>query len=207
MTNLPQVFNGHQVRSIFKDDEPVWVAKDVCAVLGLKNHSQAIKKLDDDEKDGVTLNDPMGRPQQFTVVNESGLYHLIVRSDKPVAKEFRRWITHEVLPAIRKSGNYGVADTLHLVESVAEPLKKENEELKSKVIALLEEKIARQEEEIREVKKAKTKPRFIKRWTILEKAEVMRLRESGMMPKEISERFGVTASAISDLILRMRGLK
>jgi prophage antirepressor-like protein len=141
----------------------------------------------------------------MTVINESGLYTLILRSNKPIAKELRRWVTHEVLPAIRKSGNYGVADTRHLVESVAEPLKKENEELKSKVIALLEEKIERQSKELREVKKARRSRFPRKSWNTLEKAEVMRLYEAGYPPREIAPRFGVSNGAISDLIRKRSG--
>lgn len=88
--------------------EPLWVAKDVCKILGMDNHRQALSRLDDDEKNGVILNDSMGREQTATAVNESGLYSLILSSRKPEAKPFKRWVTHEVLPAIRKTGTYSL---------------------------------------------------------------------------------------------------
>ena len=83
------------------EGEPWFVAADVCRVLGLGNSSQAIAKLDDDEKSGVIISDPHGREQVTRFISESGLYALVLSSRKPEAKAFKRWITHEV---IRKTG-------------------------------------------------------------------------------------------------------
>lgn len=88
--------------------EPLWVAKDICKVLEINNHRDALSRLDDDEKNGVVLTDSMGREQKATAVNESGLYSLILSSRKPEAKPFKRWVTHEVLPTIRKTGSYSL---------------------------------------------------------------------------------------------------
>lgn len=82
------------------------MAKDVCECLELTNTSQTLSYLDDDEK-GITTNDTPGGQQEMSIVSEAGLYSLILRSRKPEAKAFKRWITHEVLPAIRKTGGYG----------------------------------------------------------------------------------------------------
>lgn len=108
MSNLPVAFNfGNQsLRTIDKDGEVWFVAKDVCQVLDITNHNHAVGRLDDDERDGVALNDPMGRPQELTIINESGLYSLVLSSRKAEAKTFKRWVTHDVLPAIRKTGSY-----------------------------------------------------------------------------------------------------
>ena len=85
----------------------VWfVAKDVCYALGIVNHKDALSKLDDDEKRGVDITDPIGRNQVVRAVNESGLYHLIFVSRKPEAKAIRRWVTGTVLPSIRRTGSY-----------------------------------------------------------------------------------------------------
>lgn len=92
---------------IGKDGEPRWVAKDVCEVLGIDNSRQALSRLDDEEKDDVILNDAIGRPQNTAVVSESGLYSLILSSRKSEAKAFKKWVTSEVLPSIRKTGGYG----------------------------------------------------------------------------------------------------
>lgn len=88
------------------EGEPWFVAADVCRALGLGNSSDAIRKLDADEKDGVDLIDPIGRKQNTAIINEPGLYTLVLSSRKPEAKAFKRWITHEVIPAIRKTGGY-----------------------------------------------------------------------------------------------------
>ena len=98
-------FGDSLVRTTMKDGEPWWIARDVCAVLDIKNPRDAVLDLDDDEK-GVAITDTPGGPQEMTTVSESGLYSLIFRSRKPEAKAFRRWVTHEVLPAIRRTGGY-----------------------------------------------------------------------------------------------------
>ncbi|MBK4208911.1 hypothetical protein CHCC20441_3792 [Bacillus licheniformis] len=110
MNQFEKVFNykGNNVRTLTKDCEIWFVAKDVCDVLEIKNSRDAVSRLDDDEKNTVVLTDGIGNPNK-TIVNEPGLYTLILGSRKPEAKMFKRWITHEVLPSIRMNGMY-VAD-------------------------------------------------------------------------------------------------
>ena len=107
MTNALQVFdfNNKTVRIIMQDGEPWWVAKDVCDILGLADTHTALRALDEDEKGRQSLPTPGGE-QEMSVINESGLYTLIIRSNKSEAKQFKRWITHEVIPSIRKTGSY-----------------------------------------------------------------------------------------------------
>ncbi|MCY8083248.1 ORF6C domain-containing protein [Bacillus inaquosorum] len=108
MNQLQQVFNyqDQQVRTVVKDGQPWFVAKDVCNVLNHSNHKVAVSRLDEDEVSKVYLTDSLGRNQKTTVANEAGLYSLILTSNKPEAKQFKRWITHEVIPTIRKTGAY-----------------------------------------------------------------------------------------------------
>jgi prophage antirepressor-like protein len=106
-------FNKKQVRVVMKDGEPWWVAKDVCDILELTNPREAIKPLDDDEKGSVRISDgtsPKGGNPNVNVINESGVYALIIRSNKPEAKRFRKFVTSEVLPAIRKTGEYATPE-------------------------------------------------------------------------------------------------
>lgn len=105
-----QVFNFNEkestpIRVQVINNEPWFVAKDVCQVLGIEKYRDTISRLDEDER-GSVLVDTLGGKQQFTATNESGLYHLIFQSRKPEAKRFRKWVTSEVLPAIRKTGRY-----------------------------------------------------------------------------------------------------
>jgi len=93
------------------DNEPWFVAKDVCDVLEHTNHKVAIQGLDEDEVRKVYLIDNLGRKQETYVINESGMYALIVRSNKSQAKPFRKWVTSEVLPSIRKTGQYKIERT------------------------------------------------------------------------------------------------
>lgn len=93
------------VRAVTLEGEPWFVAADVCRALGLGNSSKAVMPLDDDEK-GITNSNTLGGEQKMVIVSEPGLYSLIVRSRKPEAKAFKRWITHEVIPSIRKTGGY-----------------------------------------------------------------------------------------------------
>jgi anti-repressor protein len=93
------------VRAVTLEGEPWFVAADVCRALGLGNSSMAVLKLDEDEK-GISLIDTLGGEQKLGIVSESGLYALVLSSRKPEAKAFKRWITHEVIPSIRKTGGY-----------------------------------------------------------------------------------------------------
>ena len=110
-TGLQTFFNGNTGVNIgvkMINGESWFVGKDICIALELANHKDALSRLDSDERDGVGITDPMGRNQEVTVVNESGLYHLIFQSRKPEARAFRRWITSEVLPAIHRTGSYSL---------------------------------------------------------------------------------------------------
>lgn len=116
MTNeiVPQVFeNGEfgRLRAMRgQDGEPWFVAKDVCDALGLSNVGQAILNLDDDEKNSITISDgKRGNPNK-AIVSEAGFYKLALKSRKPEAKAFQRWVTHDVLPAIRRDGAYVASD-------------------------------------------------------------------------------------------------
>lgn len=99
-------YKQNEVRMVMQDDGPWWVLADVCKVLGLTTPARVAERLDADEK-GMSLVHTPGGSQQMTIINESGLYSVILRSDKPEAKAFKRWITHEVLPSIRRTGGYG----------------------------------------------------------------------------------------------------
>ena len=108
MNNALQVFNFEKrdIRVVMKDGEPWWVAKDVCDVLEIQNARDAVSALDDDERNTVGISDGNRGNPNMNVINESGLYTLIMRSNKPEAKRFRKWVTSEVLPTIRKHGAY-----------------------------------------------------------------------------------------------------
>lgn len=107
MSNM-QLYQNSQfgkLRVFVIDDQPWFIAKDVCDALDIGNPSQAVTRLDDDEK-GITTNDTPGGNQESITVSEPGLYTLILTSRKPEAKAFKRWITHDVIPAIRRNGVY-----------------------------------------------------------------------------------------------------
>lgn len=100
-------FEGAALRTLTAENgEPWFVAKDVCDVLELSNVGQALARLDDDEKSSITLNDGTPGNPNKAIVSESGLYALVLASRKPEAHEFKRWVTHEVLPQIRRTGGY-----------------------------------------------------------------------------------------------------
>ena len=125
----------YQSRKIRVFNNGWFVATDVCAVLGIVNVSDALRKLDDDEKMTLGLTDShsgsRGGAQSINVINEPGLYSLIMSSRKPEAKKFKRWVTHEVLPSIRKTGLYAVDEVLNnpdMLINALMKLKKEREE-------------------------------------------------------------------------------
>lgn len=105
-----------KIRTLTIDGEPWFVAADVCKALELGNPSMTVERLDADEK-GISSIDTLGGKQRMAIINEPGLYSVILCSRKPEAKAFKRWITHEVIPAIRKYGGYM---TKSLLEQVLE---------------------------------------------------------------------------------------
>ena len=142
---VPQVFDNPEFGQlrIIKDEhgEPWFVAKDVCESLGLSNVGQAIASLDDDEKGSITIDDGTPGNPNKAIITEAGLYSLILRSRKPEAKAFKRWVTHEVLPAIRKDGGYMVAKADETPE-----------ETMARAVLIAQATIERQSKQIEEMK-------------------------------------------------------
>lgn len=117
MTDL-QIFNSPEfgaIRTIEKDGEPWFVGKDVAVVLGYGDTDQALRKHIDDEDKLTRRFDGSGQNRQMTIINESGLYSLVLSSKLPMAKKFKRWVTNEVIPSIRKHGAYMTPETLEKV--------------------------------------------------------------------------------------------
>jgi prophage antirepressor-like protein len=127
-------FSGQDVRVITINDEHWFVGKDVADILGYSNSRKALSDHVDDEDKGVTKSDTLGGSQNITIINESGLYSLILKSKKPEAKQFKRWVTSEVLPTIRKHGAYmtdkKAQDVLH-GNGLADLLIQAGEQIKS----------------------------------------------------------------------------
>ena len=143
--NALQIFKSHEfgeIRTTIQNGEPWFVAADVCKALDIENNRKATNRLDDDEKSDVTLSDG-SQMRHMTAVNEAGLYSLVLGSRKPEAKAFKRWITHEVLPSIRKTGGYitgqeGLSDT----------------ELLEKAVLVAQRRIAERDKQIERMKPA-----------------------------------------------------
>lgn len=117
MDNKLQVFKNEEfgeVRTMLIDNEPWFVASDACSVLEIANNRNAVARIEPDEK-GVHIVDTLGGKQEMVIINEYGLYSLILKSRKPQAKAFKRWITHEVIPSIRKHGMYMTDNLLDAV--------------------------------------------------------------------------------------------
>ena len=147
-----KIFNykNNEVRTTIKDGEIWWVLKDVCQILGITNHKDIILKLELDEK-GVEKIDSLGGTQKTTIINEAGLYKTIFRSNKPEAKKFMHWVTHEVLPSIRKHGAY--ITSAKMEELMADP------DTWVKLIRTLQQE--RREKELLQNKIEKDKPKVI----------------------------------------------
>ena len=152
---IPFSFEGAEIRTVYRNDLPWFVAMDVCKALGIGNPRKAIQVLDDDEK-GVTLSDTVGGKQEMNIINESGLYILILRSRnalKPgtLQHRFRKWVTNEVLPSIRKTGSY------HPAPPASPPQSNDQQEL----IETLRDKIALLEENRSLVKDRRASEKFV----------------------------------------------
>lgn len=137
MTNL-QIFafeGTDEIRTLLINDEPYFVGKDVAQTLGYKNTRKALIDHVDEEDKGVTNRDTLGGKQDLTIINESGLYSLILKSKLPSAKKFKRWVTSEVLPQIRKHGMYATDELLNNPDLLIEVATKLKEEKTLRLIA------------------------------------------------------------------------
>ena len=150
MTDL-QIFNNDrfgQIRIVPVDGELMFVAKDVCDCLEITKYRDAISRLDSDERGSVKLDTPGGK-QDIAAINEYGLYNLVLSSRKPEAKEFKRWITHDVIPAIRKTGSYSISIPKSLPEALRAYANEVESHNATKAI------VAQQEQQIAEFKPVK----------------------------------------------------
>ena len=120
MNNVQEfLYENSPIRMIESNGETWWVLKDICKLLSIENHKNITKRLEEDEVGTFELPHPQSKEKKLEMlcVNESGLYSVILRSDKPEAKAFRRWITHEVLPEIHRTGEYNAISTEILEDS------------------------------------------------------------------------------------------
>ena len=127
MNEIVKLYKDNPVRIIEKDGEPWFVAKDVCSILEIKEPHRSIKGLDEDEKGRHSMTTPGGE-QELTMINEAGLYRLIFKSRKKEAEDFKRWVCHDVLPSIRKTGAYlapniSMEKLQNLIETIGEQYK------------------------------------------------------------------------------------
>lgn len=141
--NTPQIFNfeENEVRTVLVDDEPYFVGKDVADVLGYSNTAKAIRDhVDIEDRRSERIVHPSGGAQDSVVINESGLYSLILKSKLPSARKFKRWVTSEVLPQIRKHGMYATDELLNNPDLLIEVATKLKEERTLRLVA--EQKVA-----------------------------------------------------------------
>lgn len=143
--NQPQIFNfeKNDVRTVLINDDPYFVGKDIAEVLGYSKPRNAISiHVDDEDKQDAPIQGPLGGKQNMIVINESGLYSLILKSKLPNAKKFKRWVTSEVLPSIRKNGAYltdqKAYEITHNPNSLADLLLQAGEQLKQKDLVIQE---------------------------------------------------------------------
>lgn len=159
-----KIFNyqENEVRTIIKDGEPWWVLTDVCKALELTTPAKVAERLDEDEK-GMSKVHTLGGEQEMTIINESGLYNVILRSNKPEAKDFKRWVTHEVLPSIRKHGMYAIDDLIN------------DPDLAIKALTALKEERARRKE--LEAQAEENQPKVLFADTVIKSSDNILIRE------------------------------
>ena len=143
-----QIFENERfgrVRTIEQNGEPWFIARDVCECLSIGKYRDAVSRLEEDERGSVEMDTPGGR-QGMTAINEYGLYSLVLSSRKPEAKEFKRWITHDVIPAIRKTGGY-----------IAHSKDMTDEEIMAKALLVAQKTITEKQKQIRRLQEDKEK--------------------------------------------------
>ncbi|ARK23271.1 phage antirepressor Ant [Sporosarcina sp. P37] len=152
MNQITKLFEGQELRIAGEESNPLFLLKDVCSILGLEQVAGVKRRLDDDVISNHPIQDSIGRTQQATFINEDGLYDVVLESRKPEAKKFRKWITSEVIPSIRKHGGYLTPETVEQVLSDPDTLIRLATDLK-------EERLKRQQAELR-IQQQQPKVRF-----------------------------------------------
>lgn len=193
----PFAFDSHAVRAIVRDGGPWFVAADVCAVLAHSNSRMAVERLDADEK-GVSTIDTPGGHQEMTVINESGLYSLVLTSRKPEAKRFKKWITAEVLPAIRKTGHYATPgnDTVQVSQADLRNLIATTARLMEMLVPLVER--------LSQAAPEPTPRRPPSPFTDEEKDTLIRLLAKGLSQGAIARELGRSTACISKYVALVR---
>lgn len=200
MSNLQQfVFNKQSVRIVSIDGEPWFVATDVCEILEVGNVSQALNRLDDDEKNTIILNDGKRGNPNTAIISESGLYSLTLGSRKPQAKDFKRWVTREVLPTIRKTGKYETfpqvtnAITPALPQDYIEALEAHlNSEKEKKVLAEANQKLL-EEKQVLSLAIAEVKPKA-------EFYDIYVSRDGWLTGEQIAKQLSVSTRKMFDVL-------
>lgn len=193
MNNEIQIFENAEfgsIRTVEINSEPYFVGKDVAEVLGYSNTRDALSKRVDDEDKGVAKCDTLGGYQDLTVINESGLYSLILSSKLPKAKQFKRWVTSEILPSIRKHGMYATDELLanpDIAIAAFTAIKEEREKAKR-----LESEIAVQKQQIAELK-----PKASYYDVVLNCKDLMSVTE-------IAKDYGMTARRLNKLLHELK---
>lgn len=193
-------YQNNEVRTIQKDGEPWFVLKDVCRVLNIGNPADVCNRLEDDEK-GVGQIDTLGGHQKVSIVNESGLYNVILRSDKPEAKPFRKWVTSEVLPSIRKTGQYKTPQkAMSDYQSMMAATRRKNADIRE---ALILERMANQYEgTYKQVLHAHATKVLTGEFLL----PLPKLEQKTFSAEEIGEKLGISAHKVGQLANRA-GLK
>ncbi len=196
-------YNNAQVRTVEKNGEPWFVLKDVCDVLGISKYRDMASKLDEDERVSMGVDTPGGK-QEMTVINESGLYFMIFHSNKPEAKPFRKWVTAEVLPSIRKTGSYSVKSEQPALETSERDLPKAEKSKRALAIKEMNAKV-RLSNQFLKLAKIETLSTECKNILLEKAAEVLSGTELTPQPNfdqktysaaEVGKMFGVTAQKI-----------
>lgn len=185
MNNIQNfTFESLPLNVIDKAGEHWFIAKEVCKILEHTNHKVAVQNLEEDEVKKVYLTDELGRQQETNIISESGLYTLIIRSNKPNARKFRKWVTGVVLPSIRKTGGYSLNKTGFM----------DNKELYEKIIALQEEVISLYRQ---------LQAKNIKKAVLITEYEILKIKEfynNGISTKAISRHFGIPINKIIEIL-------
>lgn len=184
MNNIKEFqFENLPLNVIDKAGEPWFIAKEVCEILEISKYRDAVSRLDDDERVSVKV-DTLGGEQDMIAISESGLYTLIIRSNKPNARKFRKWVTGVVLPSIRKTGGYALQEVSHM----------EHKALYEKIISLQEEVISLYHQI--NVSRYK-KPVVITEYEIF---KIKEMYDAGLSTKAISRHFGIPINKILEIL-------